>query len=319
MVRQFLVIFVAVPGVAGDDRCCFAGCESKPTSCNNPGEYCNSATTCGSCGGTWCPDSGPSPTPPSPTPPPSPGAVYCPSSADLLVAYGTGVQLEDGGWSIQGNGGAATKAAFNLLGGFVEFDFDVSNANTGVIPNIYTVSPDGISGGGFTSDKYCDDGENDKPDCLEVDWLESNGGCGGATTLHTISGTGDGACNYWGCRSTYHFGSSTFHMRVEYSNDGRFTITRDGEQISGDSLSPPASESDWGIVQSTYQSKGAVIYSSQWTGSWVPADFCGGGPGDLDGSHFRISNLRVAGFVVQGPEPSKCGSWSSSNTSAVMI
>merc|ERR1712166_1374674 len=112
------------------------------------------------------------------------------------------------------------------------FDFDVSNANTGVIPNIYTVSPDGI-GGGFTSDKYCDDGENDKPDCLEVDWLESNGGCGGATTLHTVSGTGEGACNYWGCRSTYKFGGSTFHMKVEYSNDGKFIITRDGQQISG--------------------------------------------------------------------------------------
>jgi len=145
--------------------------------------------------------------------------VYCPSAGDLMVAYGGGVQIQDGGWGIQGDGGAATKASFNLVGGFVEFDFDVSNANTGVIPNIYTVSPDGI-GGGFTSDKYCDDGQNDKPDCLEVDWLESNGGCGGATTLHTVSGTGDGACNYWGCRSTYHFGGPTFHMKVEYDNDG---------------------------------------------------------------------------------------------------
>merc|ERR1712166_770207 len=185
------------------------------------------------------------------------------------------------------------------------FDFDVSNANTGVIPNIYTVSPDGI-GGGFTSDKYCDDGENDKPDCLEVDWLESNGGCGGATTLHTVSGTGEGACNYWGCRSTYNFGGSTFHMKVEYGNDGKFTITRDGQQISGDSLDPPASGNDWEIVKSTYESKGGVIYSSQWTGAWVPADSCGGGPGDLDGSHFSISNLQISGSVVQGPEPQKC-------------
>jgi hypothetical protein len=96
---------------------------------------------------------------------------YCPTSDDLLVAYGPGVQIEDGGWSIQGDGGAATKASFNLLGGFVEFDFDVSSANTGVIPNIYTVSPDGIDGG-FTSDKYCDDGENDKPDCLK--WIGWN-------------------------------------------------------------------------------------------------------------------------------------------------
>merc|ERR1712028_313212 len=150
-------------------------------------------------------------------------------------------------------------------------------------------------------------GENNgKPDCLEVDWLEANGGCGGATTLHTVSGTGGGACNYWGCRSTYSFGGSTFHMKVEYGNDGKFTITRDGQQISGDSFDPPASGNDWGIVKSTYESKGGVIYSSQWTGSWVPADFCGGGPGDLDGSHFAVSNLRVSGSVVQGPEPQKC-------------
>jgi len=231
--------------------------------------------------------------------------VYCPNAGDLIVAYGDGVQIQDGGWGIQGDGGAATKAAFNLLGGYVEFDFDVSSANTGVIPNIYTVSPDGI-GGGFSSDHYCDDGENDHPDCLEVDWLEANGGCGGATTLHTVSGTGGGACNYWGCRSTYSFGSSTFHVKVEYGNDGKLTITRDGQVISGDAFDPPASGSDWGIVKSTYESKGGVIYSSQWTGSWVPADFCGGGPGDLGGSHFAVSNLRVSGSVVQGPEPQKC-------------
>jgi len=233
--------------------------------------------------------------------------LYCPSAGDLVVAYGDSVSIQDGGWGIQGDGGAATKAAFNLLGGYVEFDFDVSQANTGVIPNIYTVSPGGIGGGGFTNDAYCDDGENDHPDCLEIDWLESNGGCGGATTLHTVSGTGDGACNYWGCRSTYSFdGGSTFHMKVEYGNDGKFTITRDGQQISGDGLQPAASGSDWGIVQSNYNNNGAVIYSSQWTGDWVPADFCGGGPGDLGGSHFSISNLRVSGSVVQGPEPQKC-------------
>merc|ERR1719217_1667705 len=108
-------------------------------------------------------------------------------------------------------------------------------------------------------------------------------------------------------------------MKVEYGNDGRFTITRDGQTISGDSLQPAASGSDWGIVQSNYQNNGAVLYSSQWTGSWVPADFCGGGPGDLGGSHFRISNLRISGSVVQGSEPTKCGTSLSSNVTAVMI
>merc|ERR1711865_645352 len=93
--------------------------------------------------------------------------------------------------------------------------------------------------------------------------------------------------------------------KVEYGNDGKLTITRDGQRISGDDLSF-VSGSDWGIVQSTYQNQGAVLYSSQWTGDWVPADFCGGGPGDLGGSRFSISNLKVSGSVVQGPEPQKC-------------
>merc|ERR1711879_1006668 len=56
---------------------------------------------------------------------PSPGAVWCPSAGDFAVAYGS-PQLRDGGWTVHGNGGAATKAAYNLVGGFVEFDVTTS-------------------------------------------------------------------------------------------------------------------------------------------------------------------------------------------------
>jgi len=45
--------------------------------------------------------------------------VYCPSSADLVVAYtdgGDNVQIHDQGWTVTGDGGAATKTAFNLNG-----------------------------------------------------------------------------------------------------------------------------------------------------------------------------------------------------------
>lgn len=246
-----------------------------------------------------CCGSGPSP-PPSPSP--SGGTEYCPLAGDLVQAYGS-AQIKDGGWSIQGGGGAATAAAFDLTGGSVEFDYDVSGANIGVIPNIYTIAP--TFSGSFTQDAECDMGDNDLPDCLEVDWIESNGNCGGATTLHTVPGTGDGACNYWGCRSTYSLGNSKFHMKIDYDSNGKVTINMDGQIISGDSLSS-VSSNDWNIVKQTYQSTGAVIYSSQWTGPWVPADFCGGGPGDLEGSHFEISNLKITGTVKQGPEPHKC-------------
>merc|ERR1712176_363666 len=99
-------------------------------------------------------------------------------------------------------------------------------------------------------------GKNEKPDCLEMDWIESNGNCGGASTLHTEPGEGAGACNYWGCRTTYSLGSSKFHMKIEYDSNGKITINRDGQIISGDSLSS-VSASNWDVLKNTYQSTGA--------------------------------------------------------------
>jgi broad specificity polyphosphatase/5'/3'-nucleotidase SurE len=66
----------------------------------------------------------------------------------LTVAYGS-ANLYDGGWSVHGGGAGATKAAFNLLGGSVEFDLDVSGVHPGVNANIYTISPTGVGSGGF--------------------------------------------------------------------------------------------------------------------------------------------------------------------------
>merc|ERR1712224_870328 len=45
------------------------------------------------------------------------------------------------------------------------------------------------------------------------------------------------------------------------------------------------------------QSKGAVLYSSQWVG-WVP--------GDWGSSVYAVKNLKITGRVVQGPEPRRC-------------
>lgn len=216
------------------------------------------------------------------------------------------MQVDDQGWTITGNGGAATKTAFNLNGGYVEYDFDVSSAHSGVIPNIYSVSPSGI-GDGFDNDKYCDGADNDKPWCMEIDWIEANGDCGGSTTLHTVPGPGPNGCTSWGCRTSYHFGGSKFHMRVEYDSSGHYTITRDGQALGG--FDPAPGGGDFETIRSTHESAGAVIYSSQWTGSWVPPPKdCGGGPGNLDGSIFTISNLKISGKVVQGPTPTLCES-----------
>merc|ERR1712151_1044077 len=59
-----------------------------------------------------------------------------------------------------------------------------------------------------------------------------------------------------------------------------------------------------GGIKSTYESKGAVIYSSEWEG-WVPVEDCGT-HGNLGGSHFSISNLRIKGSIMQGPNPTRC-------------
>merc|ERR1712151_971482 len=70
------------------------------------------------------------------------------------------------------------------------------------------------------------------------------------------------------------------------------------------SLSPAPGGFDWGVIKSSYESKGAVIYSSEWEG-WVPVEDCGT-HGNLGGSHFSISNLRIKGSIVQGPNPTRC-------------
>lgn len=209
------------------------------------------------------------------------------------------------GWQVRGGGGVATKSAFNLLGGYVEYDIDFSQTRVGVNANIYTVSPR-FSGGSFNNGDYCDGAATGSKWCLEVDWVESNGNCGGATTLHTIEGGGNNGCTAWGCRSDYHYnGRSKFHMRLEYGQDGTWTTFRDGQKIAPYNMNPQPSANDRMILQSFYNKLGAVIYSSQWTG-WVPVSDCGSGPGDLGSSSYSVSNLVIAGKVVQGPVPRLC-------------
>jgi len=206
---------------------------------------------------------------------------------------------------VNGGGGVASKSAFNLLGGYVEYDIDYSRVPTGVNANIYTISPS-ISSSGFTQSNYCDGAATGSKFCLEVDWTETNGNCGGATTLHTIEGPGPNGCTAWGCRNDYLYnGRSSFHMRIEHGADGSWTTIRDGVTIGPSNLSPQPSPSDWNTIKSYFTTKGAVIYSSQWTG-WVPVDACGTTEGDLSKASFSVKNLRVYGSVVQGPTPTLC-------------
>jgi hypothetical protein len=226
----------------------------------------------------------------------------------MMVAYSGGtVQIRDGGYTVHGNGGVASKATFNLLGGYVEFDVDVSSVQTGVNANLYAIAPSGLGGAGFTDNdnQYCDGAINDRPDCIELDWLESNGNCAGASTLHTVMGEGDGApCNSWGCRTHWPYnGETSFHMRVEYDQSGAQTIFKNGAALTG--YTPNPIQQDWDIIKGEMQSKGVLLYGSEWTG-WVPEEWCGSS-GCLDCSTYSIDNLVVQGSVVQGPTPRSCG------------
>jgi len=238
-------------------------------------------------------------------PQPSPSScstVYCPSAGDLTAAYGS-PQIKDQVWQTHGGGAVATKAAFNLLGGYVEYEIDFSQVHPGVNANIYTISPK--FGGSFTQDAYCDGAATGAKWCPEVDWVESNGNCGGQTTLHTVQGPGSQGCTAWGCAAAYHYGGrSTFNMRIEYGPDGTWTTIRDGQVIGPSTLSPVPGANDWGVLAAHYANYGAVIYSSQWVG-WVPVPDCGT-TGDLNSSTFTVSNLKICGKLTQGPAPRAC-------------
>ena len=210
----------------------------------------------------------------------------------------------------------------------ISIDLDFSAASDGVNANIYTISPQ-LHGSVFSKDAdYCDGGGNtSKPAgkggyCLEVDWIESNGKCGGATAIHDVPGRNTSrsplGCNAAGCRKEYLYKASTIHMRAEYDAAGRLTLTHENQTITPKQWVPLPVASDWSVTERSYASLGAVIYSSQWIG-WAPAQALGcidphscnlPAPGNcsavLASSTYTVSNLEVFGTVVQGPVPTVC-------------
>lgn len=85
------------------------------------------------------------------------------------------------------------------------------------------------------------------------------------------------------------------HFKAQWDESGdSLSVSVGGNQHSGQGLKD---------VMAQY---GGVIYSSQWQG-WVPGGSkCGSG--DLGSSVFVVSNVKIRGNVVQGPEPNKCTS-----------
>ncbi len=230
---------------------------------------------------------------------------YCLSPSDLIVAYGNNVTLHKQGWQINGGGGVATKAAFNLLGGSVEFNVSIERVNAEVNTNLYGISPV-IASSGFTQNNLCDGSAQPTPrKCLEVDWVENNGKCMAATTIHAKPGSGIDGCNGWGCYKFWKI-DHNYKLKITYSTDGNFKVYKDGSYLlSSADLIPKPTALEIATIAANYKKNGTVLYSSQWRG-WVPARTSCPLGGNLDTSIYRISGLVIIGSVVQGPVPAKC-------------
>jgi hypothetical protein len=260
---------------------------------------------------TSTPTSNPTPSPtlkptPSPTSSPTTLTDYCLSATDFVIAYGKSSNVRDQGWTTKnGGGGVATKSTFNLLGGFVEYDIDFTETKVGVNANLYVVYPK-ISPTGFTNEQYCDGSAKEgRPWCPEFDFIESNGNCCGTITLHTIPGPGEG-CTSWGCsvKKEYEQCKTAFNMKITFDMNGNSEVFIDGEKMP--QLQPPPTANDIELQKNYMEDRGALIYSSQWTG-WVPTcnKQCDSSE-DLSTSAYTVKNLKIRGKLVQGPDARKC-------------
>lgn len=224
------------------------------------------------------------------------GELYCLSQDDFKIE---GASWDGDGWTMKGSGGVHGKQTFNVLGGYVEFDYDTTGAHTGVNNNFYLVSPEPSY---FKATNDCDIQGQGKPACMEMDIIEMNGDCEAQTTWHTWANH-NGDCDQGGCFGQMaRHGKS--HIKAEFSTEGNMTVSIDGKNV--DVTNPVPSDKAVRYVAATMKRVGAQIQSTQWVG-WVPAGKCGA-TGDLDSSTFSVKNVRVSGSVVQGTAPSKCPS-----------
>lgn len=170
-----------------------------------------------------------------------------------------------------------------MAGGYLEWDMDLSNAHGNVNTNFYLTYPPQMNCG---INCYCDSGATGG--CAELDLTENNGNCWQATTWHPDPSGGDKP----GEGQEGPLGS-TVHCRAEWDQSGNnVRVTIGDNQHDGNGL------------LSVMSQQGAVIYSSQWQG-WVPGgNRCGSG--DLQSSSYAVSNVKIRGSVVQGPEPKLC-------------
>jgi len=252
------------------------------------------------------PPSGPTPSP-EPSPPPSPLGDWQPVELvqeyyehELQVASRNLTRALTNGFSRQGSMRYHSAKKLNLLGGGLKFTVNLAQVKNLVNANLYLVIPGTLDGG---SHFYCDNsagfvGKGNA--CIELDIMESNGNQLAASTMHTKIGTSGHDCDTWGCRGVVYFngnpinGGSPFDVEVDVSNDGDIKVYYKQGGRTATAFSTPGG---WdgaakAAVVDGMRNHGAVVVSSMWTG-WVPPNTSGNG--DLNGSHYTLSNLIMRG------------------------
>lgn len=249
-------------------------------------------------GGTPKLCSGPSPAPPQPTPSPGGHKLYCPDQSSYTFLRGA--KWTGAGWTINAEGRVEGNVAFDMVGGYVEFDMDTSAVHASINTNFYTVSPSPENFPAYCDIQACND--NSCPFCMETDIVENNGDCCSATTVHTWTNW-NGGCDRGGCQSIMRV-SGQRHYKASWGDLGLLTVNIGG--VNNNNYNPyPSDQSDRSVVE-TMQSVGATLISSQWFG-WVPDDGCPSGDiSGLSASTFTVGNVRVFGTVKQGKEPPLC-------------
>jgi hypothetical protein len=227
--------------------------------------------------------------------PTAPSVTYCPDPAKDFWEEVEGppghVTWSSSGWLINGQRRVSSKASYDLRGGSIEWDMDLSNSHGGVNSNFYLTFPRKLNSG---IGSYCDSGATGG--CAELDLTENNGGCFQATTWDGyLGGTGGLSGGVVHMKATWDQRGNTLDVQI-----GNNHYSGVGEALNMDQF-------------------GAVIYSSQWVG-WFPEGGGCGGDGNLQASSFSVSNLKIHGSVKQGPEPTRCTSTSRNGTeSAVLV
>jgi len=223
--------------------------------------------------------------------------TYCPTLNDFNVAWGN-VTSEERGWRINAEGGVHGRTSFNLLGGYIEFDYDACGAVAGVNNNLYTVSPNGGMESG-----YCDIQANDSPICMELDIDENNGHQNGRTTWH-IWGNKYGSCDQNGCYGDFSITDDAckYHMRTEFALDGGIIQYRDGEVVDV-SQHGGLDDAEKRMVVQTMNDQGAAIISTQWVG-WVPGVAASMGHNSVSSYYPNVSNstFAITNVTVHAPK-----------------